>query len=223
VKGWNEKAQTMNLIYRCGLYNVEGSSAGTVAAVTEQLSGILQKVNDAVKNDDAKILEFATSAQLGEFRTAAAVLAAPVEQRIAIVAKVRADLTRKAIAEARSFSTLLPEDASLAVTDMVANIRKNASAWVKASKTSDNAYQAAIASVDTDGISAMQAALVRAAALADTTAEAETEIAAGGIMAKLDFSDEPEINLGAGVSVKLDLFDKGTPGEGEPDAGTMAV
>jgi hypothetical protein len=59
--------------------------------------------------------------------------------------------------------------------------------------------------------------------MADTTAEAETEIAAGGIMAKLDFSDEPEVNLGAGVNVKLDLFNQGTPGEGEPDAGAMAV
>jgi hypothetical protein len=223
VRGWNAKAQTLNLIYRCGLYNVEGSSAGTIAAVTEQLSGILQKVNDAVKNDDAKILEFATAAQLGEFKTAAEVLTAPVEQRIAIVAKIRADLTRKAIAEARSFSTLLPEDASLAVTDMVAQIRKNASAWVKASKTSDDAYQAAIASVDTDGISAMQAALVKAAAMADTQAESETKIAAGGIVAKLDFSDEPEVNLGAGVGVKLDLFNEGTPGEGEPDAGAMAI
>ena len=223
VKGWNGKAQTLNLIYRCGLYNVEGSSAGTIAAVTEQLSGILQQVNDAIQNDDEKILSFASKAQLGEFRTAAEVLKAPVEQRIAVVAKVRADLTRKAIAEAKSFSTLLPEEASLAVTDMVATIRKSATDWIKASKVSDDAYQAAIGAVDLNGISSMQAALVRAAAMADNKAEEETAIAAGGIVAKLDFADEPEVNLGAEVGVKLDLFKNGKPGQGEPDAGTMAV
>jgi hypothetical protein len=225
VQGWNSKATTLNLIYRCGLYNVEGSSAGTIAAVTEQLSGILQQVNDAIRNDDEKILSFASKAQLGEFRTAAEVLAAPVDQKIAVIAKVRADLTRKAIAEAKSFSTLLPEDASLAVTDMVSVIRNNASDWLKASKVSNQAYQTALNTVDLDGIGAMQAALVKAAAMADRKASEETAIASGGIVAKLDFADEPEVNLGSEVKIEMDLFKnmQGGPDNGEPDAGTMAV
>jgi hypothetical protein len=223
VEKHNENAKTLDLAFHYCLFNVEGNSAGPIAAVTEQLHGILQQVNEAVKSDDAKILEKATKRQLGEYRNAAEVLAAPTEQRIAIIAKIRADLTRAAIAEAKSFSTLLPEDASLAVSDRVQAIRKDAVAWVKASKQGEEAYETALNAVDIDGISSMQAALVRAAAMADTKATEETAVAAGGGMVTLDFNDEPEVNIGSEVSVKLDLFKNGEPGQGEPEAGTMAV
>lgn len=175
VKAFNKTAQTMDLVFRYGLYSVEGNNSGTIAAVTEQLGDILERVNSAVQSDEQAILENARANQLGDFKTAKEVMEAPREQRIAIIAKIRADLARKAIAEAKSFSTLLPEEAGLAVTDMVASIRKSATAWVKASKESDEEYEAALNTVDSDMISDMQAALVQAAALADQSAEAETE------------------------------------------------
>jgi hypothetical protein len=186
AKGFNEKSKTLDLVFRYSLHNIEGSNAGTIAAVTSQLHDILATVTDAIKSDDARILEFATKGQLGDFSTAAEVLAAPAAQRAAIVAKIRADLTREAIGQARSFSSLLPEEAGLAVTDMVGQIRKSATSWVKASKISDEAYQTAMAAVDIDGISAMQAALVKAASLADAQVEAETAIDAGGVILPFD-------------------------------------
>jgi len=224
----NEKARTLDLAYHYCLFNIEGNSAGPIAAVSEQLNLILQTVNDAVKDTDEKILSRATAHQLGDFKTAAAVLAAPIEQRIAVVAKIRADITRKAIAEARSFSTLLPEEAGIAVTDMVANIRKAAVTWVKASKESDDAYEKAINAVDIDGISAMQAALIKAATMAGSKAQEETALNAGPT-AILDFDDEPEVHMGAMAGVALDLFKNGqgdessneSPGA-EPGSGTMA-
>lgn len=185
-KGFNSQAKTLDLVFRYSLHNIEGSNAGTIAAVTSQLHDILATVSDAIKSDDARILEFASKSQLGEFKTAAEVLAAPAAQRAAIVAKIRADLTREAIGQARSFSSLLPEEAGLAVTEMVSQIRKSATGWVKASKVSDEAYQVAMSQVDIEGISAMQAALVKAASMADAQVEAETAIEAGGVILPFD-------------------------------------
>jgi hypothetical protein len=196
VKGFNSKAKSLDLVFRYTVHNIEGSNAGTIAAVTSQLHEILSQVTDAVKSDDARILEFASRAQLGEFQTAAEVMAATPAQRAAIVAKIRADLTREAIGRARSFSTLLPEEAGLAVTDMVSQIRKSATTWVKASKESDEAYQIALNAVDIDGISAMQAALVKAASMADAQVEEETAVEAGGIVLPFDV-DEPEDGEGS--------------------------
>lgn len=192
VKSFNGKAKSLDLVFRYTLHNIEGSNAGTIAAVTSQLHDILAQVTDAVKSDDARILEFASKAQLGEFKTATEVMAAEPAQRAAIVAKIRADLTRQAIGQARSFSTLLPEEAGLAVTDMVANLRKQATTWVKASKESDEAYQIALSAVDINGISAMQAALIKAASMADAKVEEETTIEAGGIILPFDIEVEDE-------------------------------
>jgi len=192
VKGFNAKAKSLDLVFRYTLHNIEGSNAGTIAAVTSQLHDILSRVNEAVKSDDARILDFASKAQLGDFQTAAEVMAADPAQRAAIIAKVRADLTREAIGQARSFSTLLPEEAGLAVTDMVASLRKQATEWVRASKIGDEAYQAALSAVDVDGISAMQAALVKAASMADAQAEEETALEAGGIVLPFDVEESGE-------------------------------
>ena len=186
VKGFNSKSKTLDLAFIYTLHNIEGTNAGTIAAVTTQLHDILSRVTDAIRSDDERILEFASKAQLGEFQTAAEVMAAEPAQRAAIIAKIRADLTREAIGQARSFSTLLPEEAGLAVTDMVATLRKQATTWVKASKESDEAYQIALNAVDIDGISAMQAALVKAASMADAMVEEETAIEAGGIVLPFD-------------------------------------
>ena len=192
VKGFNSKAKSLDLVFRYTLHNIEGSNAGTIAAVTSQLSDILAQVTDAIKSDDARILEFASKAQLGDFKTAAEVMAADPAQRAAIVAKIRADLTREAIGQARSFSSLLPEEAGLAVTDMVSQIRKSATMWVKASKEGDEAYQVALNSVDIDGISAMQAALVKAASMADAQVEEETAVEAGGMVLPFDVETPDE-------------------------------
>jgi hypothetical protein len=199
TKGFNTKAKTLDLAFRYTLHNIEGSNAGTIAAVTSQLHDILSQVTDAIKSDDERILEFASKAQLGEFKTAAEVMAAEPAQRAAIIAKIRADLTREAIGQARSFSTLLPEEAGLAVTDMVAMLRKQATTWVKASKESDEAYQLALNAVDIDGISAMQAALVKAASMADAMVEEETAIEAGGIVLPFDTGADADEADAAGM------------------------
>lgn len=210
---FNKDSQTLDIVFRYGLYNIEGNNSGAVAAVTEQLGDILDRVNQAALADDAAILQHATPKQLGDYKTAQAVLSkASKDERMMIVANVRANLARKAIGEVKNFSTLLPEEAGLAVTDMVSTLRKTASSWIKGAKEGDEAYTVALNSFDADGVSSMQAALVQAAVLADEKAQLDTETAAltGGELVQpiMDLpQEEPEQALEAGGAfLGTDLF-----------------
>jgi len=197
VRKFNEQSKTMDILFRYNLHTIEGNNAGTIAAVTEQLNDILDRVNMAAQADDSAILEHATRAQLDPFKKASDVLKAPAEERIAIVAKVRAAFARKAISEASDFSSLLPEEAGLAVTDMVKNLRTSVKGWVSGSKKSEEEYEAALQGYDSQGISSMQSALVKAAAMADANAEAMTEAVAEGT--QIEFNAIPEEIDGEGA------------------------
>jgi hypothetical protein len=169
--------QTVEVLFRYGLYNVEGANKGALAAVSDQLASIFRRVEEATLLDDAAILEQAPGKLLGQGVTVKKVMAMKAEDRRAIVARVRAEMTRKAIAESKGFESLLPEEAGLAVSKMVSEIRKKATAWVKASKEGEAEYEAALSDIDHGGISAMQAVLVQAASQADTEAAQEVESA----------------------------------------------
>jgi hypothetical protein len=180
VSAFNSEAKTCNLIYRYCPYESESSNKAAIAALNEQLDGILDEINEATRADDAHILEFATATDLIDpankerVLTSQQILEGDPARRRQIIAKVRAKLARKAIKEAKTFSELLPEDTGRAVDNLVAEIRKKATAWVSASKKGDEEYEAALNAVDTDGISDMQAALIMAAANADNEVEAAT-------------------------------------------------
>jgi len=190
VATFNAEAQTLNLIYRYGLYESESSNKAAIAAINDQLEDILGKVADATDGDDAFVLEHATRADLGDdYKTAAQVLAAPADQRRVIVARVRAKMARKAIKDATSFKSLLPEETGRAVDTLVKEIRSKAKDWVKASKEDEASYEKALQAVPKAGISAMQAALVAAARKNDADVEAATEAVADGASFTLGTGD----------------------------------
>lgn len=186
VAAFNAEANTLDVIYRYGLYESESSNKAAIAAINDQLDGILDQINQATLADDEQILSHATSADLGDdYKTTSQVLAAPADQRRVIVARVRAKLARKAIKEAQSFSSLLPEETGRAVDSLVKEIRSRAKGWVAASKEDEASYEKALQAVPIAGISAMQAALVMAATEADSAVKAATEaVAADGSTAQ---------------------------------------
>jgi hypothetical protein len=211
---FNETSETCDLVFRYCLYNIEGNNSGTIAAVTEQLGDILERVNKSALAEDAEILKNATDKQLGDWKTASDVLTkASAEDRRLIVANVRASMARKAIAEAKNFSTLLPEEAGLQITDMVATLRKTATSWIANAKKDEASYEEALKSYDASGVSSMQAALIKASVLADNQAEMDNEEDLAGMSGQtvlpLDQDqDEPE-EIAAAVGsdfVGVDLF-----------------
>jgi len=184
VSAFNAEAKTCNLIYRYCPYESESSNKAAIAALNEQLDGILDHINEATRADDAHILEYASANDLIDpankerVLTSQQILDGDPARRRQIIAKVRAKMTRNAIKEAKNFSSLLPEETGRAVDNLVAEMRKKATAWVAASKKGDEEYEAALDAVDTDGISDMQAALIMAAAKADEAVETATEAVA---------------------------------------------
>jgi hypothetical protein len=175
--GKYKEEQAVEVLFRFALYNVEGANKGALAAVSEQLADILKRADEATLLDDAAILEQAPQKILGQGITVKKVMTMKPEERRAIVARVRAEITRKAISEAKGFESLLPEEAGLAVSKLVADIRKNATAWVKASKEGEEEYEAALADFNHEGVSAMQATLVQTARQADEDAADQVETA----------------------------------------------
>jgi hypothetical protein len=184
VAEFNAESKTCDVVYRYCPYESESSNKAAIAALNEQLDGILDHINEATRADDAHILEFASANDLIDpanrerVLTAQQILEGDPARRRQVIAKVRAKLARKAIKEAKTFSELLPEETGRAVDNLVAEMRKKATAWVAASKKGDEEYEAALNAVDTDGISDMQAALIMAAANADNEVEAATEAVA---------------------------------------------
>ncbi len=176
-------SKTCDIVYRHWLGEIQGGDQAALASVSDTLDDILQQVQKASLADDESVLVHATRGDMGdEYKNAAAVLAAPADERRVIVARVRARMARNAIKEAANFSSLLPEETGRQVDGLIVEIRKNAKAWVKASKKDAESYEAALSAVPTEGISAMQAALVMAANNADAEIEANAVGVANGIL-----------------------------------------
>jgi hypothetical protein len=219
VSAFNAEAKTCNVIYRYCPYESESSNKAAIAALNEQLDGILDSINEATRADDAHILEFASANDLIDpanrerVLTAQQILEGDPARRRQVIAKVRAKLARKAIKEAKTFSELLPEETGRAVDNLVAEMRKKATAWVAASKKGDEEYEAALNAVDTDGISDMQAALIMAAANADNEVEAATEAVA-------DSEGQLSFVLGSGGDTDAVIEEEGV--EPSPFLGALA-
>jgi len=209
ARAFNETSQSCDLMFRYGLHNPPGNDSGSIAAITDQLGEIMATVQATATAEDQDLLDMATPAMLKPYSTAKDVmLKATAEERRVILTRVRASLTRKAMAEAQSFSALLPEDAGLQLTDACAVIKKQASSWVKASKKGDSELQESLDSFDVDGINAMQNAFVEAASLADSKAEALEGMVATGNAVEFDAEGLEEDDLGDVMvaPANMDLF-----------------
>ena len=174
VAKFNEESEVVNLIFDFDIYKSESANKLAIAQISQQLDEILGTINSATKLDDKTILEKAREKELtveilGKETqlTIAQILNGSDDQRREVVARIRARITREALSEAQNFKDRLPEETGHAVSNLIEDMRKKARGWVKASKKGEEEYKNALESVDTDGISDMQAALVMAAAKAN--------------------------------------------------------
>ena len=165
VGKWNEEAEHHDLSYHFWTWEVDTTSKSTLASINDQLEGILDRVNEAASASDAVLLTKAKRSDFPEtYKTVADFLdRAPDDERREVMAKFRARLARKAISEAATFSSILPEEIGRSVDSLVKDLRAKATGWVKAAQDDEAAYEAALNAVNVEGISDMQAALVIAA------------------------------------------------------------
>ncbi|MFA6432964.1 MAG: hypothetical protein WCV82_04115 [Candidatus Paceibacterota bacterium] len=177
---FNETSRTVSLSFGWELLSMSGDNKAMIGAINDSFAEIMDKINQAVTSDEAAILklESVKKAWLKPFTSVDAVLNAPKDKRIMVMAKVRAELTRKALGEAKAFNAILPEDVSLKMTEIIASIKTQTKAWITASKHGEAEYESAMGAFNSNGISDMQIALVKAATAAENeTAQANLEAA----------------------------------------------
>jgi hypothetical protein len=183
VVRFNADAKTCELVfsYRGPLDSSGVSSKSAEAVVLDQMARLLQQVDSAQHDDEEAILARAPQGSLPKGLTSKDVLTMKREDRRAIVARVRADLARKAVAEVNGFEFILPEEASIGLTESVAQIKAAAKMWGVGAAESEEAYQEALKATDLSGLTRQQEHLVaaakarREASLQDALTEAGVE------------------------------------------------
>jgi hypothetical protein len=159
-------AKTCELVfsYRGPLDSSGSNSSSAEAVVLDQMARLLSLVDEAQTADEAAVLARAPKGSLPRGLTSKDVLTMEEDDRRSAVARVRAELARKAVAEVSGFEYILPEEASIPLTNAVDQIRMAANAWTAGAAEGDEAYQQALKATDLSGLTRQQEHLVKAAA-----------------------------------------------------------
>jgi hypothetical protein len=165
VAAFNSTHRTCELVfsYRGPLDSTGSSSKSAEAVVLDQMARLLQQADAAQHDDEEAVLMRAPKGSLPKGLTSKDVLTMARDDRRAVVAKVRADLARKAIAEVAGFELILPEEASIGLTQQVEQIKAAAKVWNIAAAESEEAYEHALKTTDFSGSTREQVHLVAAA------------------------------------------------------------
>jgi len=145
-----------------------------LATIAKRSAEILDEVIRAKKADENTLIEMAA-----QFKTSRAMLCGmsankvkhldPEKKRV-IVAKLRAFFMRSSIPEIQSFLQLIPQDEKNGLADFVYDLKKRINGITKAAKRDEIAFREAMNKIDIAGISSVQAALIKSAAMAKTKA-----------------------------------------------------
>lgn len=208
---FNETSRTVSLTFGWDLLAMAGDNKAMIGAINDSFADILDKINQAVMSDEEAILKLkdVKKAWLKPFSSIEAVLNARRDKRIMVMAKVRAELTRKALSEAKAFNAILPEDVSLKMTEVIASIKTQTKAWITASKHGEVEYESAMGAFNCNGISDMQIALVKAATAAESEI-AKANLDAAGI-------SEAEIPVDITAQGQKSIFGDSTPEDFDAD------
>lgn len=159
-------AKTCELVfsYRGPLDSSGSNSSSAEAVVLDQMARLLAQVDGAQNDEEEAVLARAPKGSLPKGLTSKDVLTMVRDDRRAAVARVRAELARKAVAEVSGFEFILPEEASVPLTEAVEQIKMAAKAWNAGAAESDEAYTKALKATDLSGLTRQQEHLVKAAA-----------------------------------------------------------
>jgi hypothetical protein len=159
---FNEESEHWKIRFSHSIHNIEGSDKGAIAAINDLIADMMSEIRGAIQDSDEAVLKKVRTGILPKGKNYKQVLELPEEERRPIVAKARAELTRIALSHTKGIELFLPEESGLAVTNLVSDLRKQATAMVKAGKKDNESYELALQEVDLDGVSSLQAAMVRA-------------------------------------------------------------
>lgn len=171
---FNNKAKTCRVVTNHACFDVRSDNHETISAIMEQIAEVAETVNSAIMQDDEKTLRQSARKWL-KGMSPDAILLLPEEEKNAIVARVRAELIRKAIKDIKGVERLLPEAAGEKTKALVKESRLIARRLCNKVERHNGSLDEVLDEVDLTGIRKSRAAFVMAAAKADKRALSQSE------------------------------------------------
>lgn len=172
IDAFNSTATTCHIKARWGFFEVAEENQAAIAAVADQIAELADKVDKALTETDLEALKNAPRRFLNDM-TPESIIDLPEKERNAILARVRAELIRSAIVEAKHLDVIVTEDVSEDVKGVVKQARQIARNLCNRVAKKNQAIEEVINEVDLSGIRKIRAAYVLAAAKADQKAALE--------------------------------------------------
>lgn len=171
---FNNLAQTCRITTYHDCFEVGANNHETITAIMEQIARVAESVDSAITADDRTMLQSSARKWLKGMNPNAVLLLSETE-RNAIVARVRAELIRKAIKEIKDVETLLPEEASKATKAMVKKSRRIAKILCRKVERRNEALDTTLDEVDLTGLRKTRAAFIAAAIKAEKKTSPRSE------------------------------------------------
>jgi DNA-binding protein H-NS len=180
IDAFNNKASTCEIAARWGFFEIDENNQAAIAAIADHIAEIADSVDKALTQSDLEALRRAPVRFLKSM-TPEAIVELPDTEKNAILARVRAELIRVAIADARHFDSIVTDEVASEVKTVVKQARKIARDLCKKVEKKNQAIDTVLSEVDISGIRKLRASFVMAAYKADQKAAAQnkpTQVAA---------------------------------------------
>jgi len=180
IDAFNNKASTCEIAARWGFFEIDENNQAAIAAIADHIAEIANSVDKALTQSDLEALRRAPVRFLKSM-TPEAIVELPDTEKNAILARVRAELIRVAIADARHFDSIVTDEVASEVKTVVKQARKIARDLCKKVEKKNQAIDTVLSEVDISGIRKLRASFVMAAYKADQKAAAQnkpTQVAA---------------------------------------------
>lgn len=163
IDEFNKVAMTCKILAYHACFEVSSTNRMTLQAILDKVGQVASSVDAAITMQDTRALEKIPKRFLNGISPHAA-LALPQEKKDALLARVRAELIREAIAEAKGFDSLLPDTAGHEVREVIREARGIARKICNRVERRGEILDEVINEVDLTGIRRTRAAFVLAAA-----------------------------------------------------------
>ncbi len=171
IAAFNNVAKTCEISGRWGFFEIDENNQAAIAAIADHVAEIADAVDKAITQTDLEALRKAPVKFLRNM-SPEAIIDLPAAEQNAILARVRAELIRTAIADAKHFDSIITDDVASEVKVMVKKARKIARDLCKRVEKKNEALENVLSEVDISGIRKLRASFVMAAFKADQKAAA---------------------------------------------------
>jgi hypothetical protein len=172
----------------------------------DQIGSVFDRAERARNEADEVILAQAPNSALPKGMKSADVLKMAREKQVPIIAKARAELARRALADIAGADLILPQEISTRLADTVDMIKTATKGWVAGASQDEAAYKKALNDFDLAGLDKQQEYMVAAAAN-------KREAATNAAIEEAGLADEGQLELAP-------LFRPPKEEDTEPDQGS---